>query len=282
MTHAGRTIILFGTVWVVCCAPRVLGADPWADAVVSYDPGSGAAEGYTDPAVVLGTPERYTGEGVWPGVVSMFNPAWGADEIVSIGDGGQLTVRFDEPITDDPSHLYGVDLIIFGNAGFIDVAYPNGQIGDPAGMFGADPAVIEVSADGVTFFEIPDVFADALFPTQGYLDSGPYDASPGSEPADFLRPMNPSLSLSDFDGLSYAEALALYDGSGGGAPVDLAWAVDSEGQPAGLTQAWYVRIRYSGPANAEIDAFAVVPEPGVLVLVLGGVVPVWRKKWLGM
>jgi hypothetical protein len=35
-------------------------ADPWADAVVSYIPGSNPAAGFTDPAAALGAPTRFT------------------------------------------------------------------------------------------------------------------------------------------------------------------------------------------------------------------------------
>ncbi len=60
--------------------------------------------------------------------------------------------------------------------------------------------------------------------------------------------------------------------------MDIAWAVDSVGQSAGLTVAHYVRISYAGGTNAEIDAFAVVPEPAALVLLVVGAIPVRRKR----
>ena len=84
-------------------------ASPWGFAVVSYDPGLGAAPGYQNPATALGAPERFTGEGVFPGAVTMFNSAFGTDEIVSIGEGGHLTVRFDQPVLDGPGNLYIVE-----------------------------------------------------------------------------------------------------------------------------------------------------------------------------
>jgi hypothetical protein len=246
------------------------GSDPYADSVVSYDVGVGGAAGFDNPAVTLGSPERVTGElAGFPGVVSMFSGPFGTDELFSIGTGGHLTVRFDEPVTDAASHKFGVDLIVFGNA-FFSGSFPDGTHTDPAGIF-SEPAMIEVSADGVTFFEVPDVFADALFPTQGYRDAGPFDASPGSVPTGFRIPVNPALALSDFDGLSFADALDLYDGSGGGTPVDLADAVDGLGQPAGLTEASYVRITPIGGATPEIDAFVAVPEPGTAALLLAGI-----------
>ena len=61
------------------------GDDPFADQWIAYEPGENAAKGFTDPQTSLGSPERFTGEGIFPGVVSAFNPAFGTDEIVSIG-----------------------------------------------------------------------------------------------------------------------------------------------------------------------------------------------------
>lgn len=253
-----------------------LRASPWAEVVDSYDPGVGPATGFTNPSVALGSPERFTGESVFPGAVTMFNPPFGTDEIVSIGEGGQLTVRFGSPVVDDPTNLFGIDLIVFGNSGFIDGSFPNGQLTTPAALFGADFAAVEVSADGVNFISVGGM-PDALFPTQGYLDVSPFQGTAGSIPTDFLKPMDPSLTLSSFGGLSYAAALALYDGSGGGTPIDI---FDS-----GLSSISYVRISVPDDGdpltflNAEIDAFANVPEPGTLSLLLLGVVPMVRRSW---
>lgn len=253
--------------WIVLLTAMPSNAEPWATFVDSYQPGTTAVDGFMEPATGLGSPERFTGEGVFPGAVTMFNPAFGTDEIVSIGEGGHLTVGFDEPVTDDPNNLHGVDLIIFGNTGFIDTSFPNGQLGDPAGVFGSGLATVEVSADGTNFFPVAGL-ADGLFPTQGYLDATPFQSTPGNLESDFLKPMDPSLTLSDFDGLSYAEALALYDGSGGGTPIDISGS--------GLTSISYVRISLDDDGNggtslhAEIDAFANVPEPNSAALVLLG------------
>ena len=252
-----------------------LRASPWAEVVDSYDPGVGPAAGFTEPSTTLGSPERFTGEGVFPGAVTMFNPPFGMDEIVSIGEGGQLTVRFGSPVVDDPANLFGIDLIIFGNSGFIDGSFPNGQLTTPAALFGADFATVEVSDDGVNFVSVGGM-PDTLFPTQGYQDVSPFQGTAGSIPTDFLKPMDPSLTLSSFDGLSYAAALALYDGSGGGAPIDIA--------DSGLASISYVRISVPDDGNpttflnAEIDAFATVPEPGTLCLVLLGAVAMFRHS----
>lgn len=238
------------TLAAVLSPGAALAADPWASAVVSYNPGVGA--GPTNPLVVLGEPERFTGEGSYPSAVTPFNPPFLDDEIVSVGKGGHLTVSFQTPIKNVPSNPFGVDLLIFGNSFFVDSSYPNGVVG---GAFAAGPFTVEVSADNVTYHEVGSNFSDALFPTLGYLDlPTPYATTPGSVLSDFTRPVDPSLKLSDLIGKSFAELLPIYDGSGGGIPVDIAGT--------GLSEAWFVRITV--PAGAEVpefDAFAVVPEP---------------------
>ncbi len=229
--------------------PLTAGDDPFADESISYDQGANPAGGYTDPTTSLGSPERFTGEGIFPGVVSVFSPAWGLDELVSIGAGGHLEVRFDTPVTDDPANPFGIDLLIFGNAGFIDAGGVAG-----AGLFGADGGLIEVSADGAQWFAIAGVQADGLFPTVGYLDAGQYDTEPGTVPSDFTLPVDPTLTTADFAGLDNAAILNLYAGSGGGAGVDIG--------SVGLSAVSYVRITNPGnPAETpgcEIDAFVDV------------------------
>ncbi|RMF76665.1 MAG: PEP-CTERM sorting domain-containing protein [Planctomycetota bacterium] len=235
-----------------------LNSDPWADSVVDYAPGVGANPAFLDPTTALGEPERFTGEGVFPSAVTIFNPAFGTDELVSIGEGGSLTLAFDEPITDDPAHRFGVDLIVFGNGGFIDVDFPNGRIGSPAALFGVDLMNVSVSPDNVNWAPLGS-FSEGLFPTQGYQDTPPQSPTPGSVPTSFQRPIDPSLTASDFDGLTYADALALYDGSGGGTPIDIA--------ASGFASIQFIRFENVTPGTTvEIEAVAAVPEPSGLVL----------------
>ena len=53
--------------------------DPYGDEVVDYAPGANATAGYTFAAAALGAPERFTGEGIFPAVVSPFSPPFLAD-----------------------------------------------------------------------------------------------------------------------------------------------------------------------------------------------------------
>ncbi|MDP6890238.1 MAG: hypothetical protein QF471_02820, partial [Phycisphaerales bacterium] len=161
--------------------------NPWADAVVSFEPGLGGSPGYDMPSVALGPPERFTGEGTsTPSVVSPFSPAWMPDEIVSIGLGGWLLVSFDEPVMDDPDNAFGIDLIVFGNAGFTDMAFPSGVCG---GLFGGDGGEVLLSEDGLTWTAVPDLDADGPWPTVGWIDAGPYDETAGTVGADPTVPV---------------------------------------------------------------------------------------------
>lgn len=250
-----------------------LGADPWADAVVSYVEGSGVTPGFSMPGSAIGEPTRFTGVGAFPAAVTPFNPPYLESEIVSIGPGGSLTVRFDEPVVDDPLNPYGIDLLIFGNAGFIDQSYPSGIM---AGVFSAGGGVVEVSADGVNWFTVSGAVADGMYPTLGYLDlASAYSPTPGSVLADFTRPVDPAF---DPTGLSFAQIVAGYAGSGGGAGIDLG--------AAGLGSVSYVRI--SNPAgatvNVDIDALAdvsPVPGPGALAAVGMGVMMAAARRRRG-
>lgn len=258
------------------CSITLLGAAtapadvPWAIQVIAYNPGSNPEPGYLNPNVVLGEPARFTGANIWPGAVTPFNPPWTPDEILSIGAGGSLTVAFDQPLTNDSNHLFGVDLIIFGNGGFIDDAWPGGVVG---GLLQDGPFTVSVSTDGIHFVTLPELHYDAMFPMLGYSDlMNPYATQPGAVLADFTKPVDPSLSYGDFLGKTFSDIVALYDGSGGGIPIDIA--------AAGLSAVHYVRIDVlTGASSVEIDAFALVPEPATLpfaLLVLG----VLRRKRL--
>lgn len=250
-----RGVFALIVVTVLASGPVLAGGiDPWADRVVSFSSGIGPVPGYDNPAATLGSPERVTGRAFgFPSSVTPFNPPFQNDEIVSIGAGGHLTVEFFEPITNSASNLFGVDLLIFGNGFFT---------GSPiSGIFEEGPFTVSVSSNGSDFVTLPGLYFDGMFPTLGFLDStDPFGSDGGLVPSDFTRPVNPALSLVDFTGLSFAQLIALYDGSGGGIPVDIG--------PSGLSEVYFVRLDVLD-GKIEIDAFSTVPEPHSLLLVAG-------------
>ncbi|MEM7756396.1 MAG: hypothetical protein AAF297_12285 [Planctomycetota bacterium] len=223
--------------------------DPFADRVISYTPGAGVSAGFDDPASALGSPTRVTApDSPFGGPVTPFQGSFGAGETVSIGEGGQLTVAFDTAVTNDALNPFGIDLLIFGNQFlFGDSLFSEGGL-------------IELSADGVTFIEVPNVFAEDGFPTLGFTDvNKPFNDSDGpvtgSIPTDFTKPVDPTFNPL---GASLADILAAYDGSGGGLGIDIG--------ALGLDEVSFVRI--SSPIGSgfgpEIDAFAdvrAIPSP---------------------
>ena len=233
-------------------------ASSFASQVVSYTPGSNAQPGYFDPNQALGSPGRTTGSGPFDGDVTPFNAPYAASDVVSIGAGGSLVVRFDHPVADDAANPYGVDLLVFGNS-FLGLDFGTG-LADGTLIF-TEPGAIAVSQDGVTWFDVPGLYADgSLFPTLAYQDPpGPFDFG-GTIPTSYTRPVNPALTAADFAGMTTAQIAALYGGSGGGTGIDLA--------TLGLPWIEYVRVSQlaSDAWSTEVDAFADVPEPELATL----------------
>jgi hypothetical protein len=254
-----------------------------AAAVVSYEPGHSPVPGYTNSAVALGPPERFTGEGVFPSVVSPLSPPFLNTELVSIGEGGTITVRLSHyaiPQAGAP------EIGLFTNVGIVDVDYPNGMAGSPATMFGfADSAAVSVSQDGTDWVAVD--FVTFLAPTNGYIDlADPYSTVPGSATSDFQQPFMGSLS--SFSGLKYFDAggsdiLELLAGSGGGDWIDIS--------ASGLSQVGYVRLNVPEDLNpinnsVELDAVSIshaalggptVPEPAAVTLLALGLLAVGNR-----
>ncbi len=232
----------------------------YADSVVAYSSGSGVNPSYTDPTRALGSPTTYIGyQNADP-----FNPPYLNTHLVSVGAGGSLTVQFATPILNSPSHPFGLDFIIFGNAGFVitNGDYSGGGITDGS-LFANNTGAtrVWVSADNVSYFQLNPALApvvDGLYPT---------DAA-----GDFGLPVNPSLGQGDFSGKGLAGIRSMYNGSGGGTAYDISWAQDGNGQPVALPGISFVRVDVLSD-KSEIDAFTVVPEPGAFGLgVLGAAV----------
>jgi hypothetical protein len=242
-----------------CACASSLGANPWADHVVSFAAGSSADVNYPDASSALGSPTRYTGVtspfGSFPGAVTPFNPSFGDGEIVSIGVGGSLVLSFDEPVRNDAANPYGIDLLVFGNSFFTDPTFA-----PVATNLVSGGGRIEVSSDGTAWHVVNGVAADGLFPTIGYQDlSDPYGGPAGSVLTDFTRPVDPSF---DWHGSDFAGLINGYKGSGGGAGVDIG--------ALGLSEISYVRLSLAPGQTGHIEIDAVsdvaVPAPGGLTI----------------
>ncbi len=264
---------------IVTCSAHLRAADPWADSVVSYDAGSNADPGYTTAGSALGEPTRFSNPtDPFGGVVTPLSPSFGTDETVSIGAGGQLTVRFDEPVTNHGANPFGIDLLVFGNSFFNGNFFggpPDFAFNPAAPVTGitSDGGAIEVSSDGASFVSVAGA-ADGLYPTNGFADIlSPFTAVEGSIEADFTRPVNPAF---DPVGKTFAQVIAGYEGSGGGLGIDIG--------VLGLSSISFVRITNptASLATPDIDGFAdvaPVPEPAASTAwVLGTVLFAWQNR----
>jgi hypothetical protein len=222
----------------------------FAARVVAYEPGVNFVAGFTNAEAVLGDISRVN---PFSDPVEPFNPPYGTGQILSIGEGGSVTIQFAQPVRNDPRHPFGVDFMVFGNSGFIitNDFDPNTfeWIGIPAtdgSLLGANPGTtrVSVSRDGWRFYELvgaPTV--DVLCPTDGAGD--PTLAS------------NPTLTAADFAGATTADIRAIYDGAAGGAGYDISSARDSKGRRAALSFIRFVRVEVLS-GKAEVDAFSGV------------------------
>jgi hypothetical protein len=235
-------------------------SSPYAVEVVSSTGPFGSSP-YDDPNAVLGKPTTiYKDPWTSPPteLLKLVEPAWnvGLDDeslITTLNEGAEIVVRFDHQVENDPNNPYGIDLIVFGNAFFAGSGWVSDEtdmdtymLNDPAGC-NTEPVTVAVSQDGENWHEFTDgPYADSMFPTHAWeWDSVNHEWTDNE--MDFTRPVDPSLTLSDFNGISAAQAIALYDGSGGGTGYDLAET------PYSWIQ--YVKVTSAG---GEIDAFADV------------------------
>ena len=255
---------------------RVEAEDPWADAVVHYAPGLGA---------LLKDSSKAVGEPLGGGPSTPNN-----DGVVSLGgQGGVLALRFNTPVADDPDNPFGLDCIVYSNAFWTG--------GNPQVKF-QEPAIIEISEDVngngipddpwylipgsrafpyVPFPEVTEPTGQSNSETDPYLLAGNirnpnlFDADPGNDNEEYnwgYCEMTPSVTpyLDNYVRPDDPHIVGLTPRSGGGDAFDIAWAVDAEGNPAGLTRFHFIRITSFisrnfgalGTASPEIDAVADV------------------------
>lgn len=248
-------------------------SNDWAVEVVEYTKGANAAFGYTNPVASLGEAARKT---IWDvgeedTDIKVFLPAFYKTDLVSIGDGGTLSLKMGRKVydEDDPIHPYGSDLIVYGNTLFsvLEVTKPYAS---PWDGISVERAEICVSQDTTTWFYVRsiNIFADSLFPTQSIDIEG--------NPSDYLYPVNPALFTNDWtnqgDGnilWSYTNTVEAYKGSAGGTPVDLSDLEDEFGTPTNLSWIQYVKfVDLNDGKASEIDAVSAVralPEPFLVI-----------------
>lgn len=276
----GLKTFLAGMCVVMLAAPAF--ASPFATELVSYSSSLTGSSLYNDPYAVLGKPSTNfvnMGHSTAPGRVKLVEPAYnvglsGEKLITTLNNTQYVTVKFDHPVTDDPLNPYGIDLLVFGNPFYVG----SGFVSDLSDMNsyrlvgGAwfEQLKVSVSQDGTNWYRYENgPYCDSAFPTQAYLWDSVNHQWTDTE-SDFTKPVNPTLAdLLIAGGMSAADAIALYAGSGGGTGFDLA--------ESGFAWIQYVKVEgLSGFAGGEVDAFAdvspanAVPIPGAVWLLGSG------------
>ena len=209
----------------------VAGAEPFADRVVAHVVGTGGGAGESLlPGVVLGPPH---GGGAFQGGTDTF----------SLGLGGSITLAFDDNVIVDRP---GPDLLVFENA-FL-----------PTGLTTlapfAEPAVVEVSGDGVDWHALPCALTEPPY----YAGcAGVYPVFANADDPGAPSPLVPStVPITDLVGVPVDDFVT--PAGAGGDAFDLA--------DAGLLAARFVRLTASpttspglgGLAGFDLDALAAV------------------------
>lgn len=264
--------------------------DDFAVEVVDYD-NTGVGATHNNPQVAIGRPsvDTYYYADLRP--VVPIHSASGSHEVVTVGFGGHLILKFAHPVADDENNPYGVDFIVFGNAWQM-IGYPQEwYYGDPwqttisTDIVFYEPGRVSVSQDGQTWYVYdhsvdPNIpAADGFAPTLGRIldEDNPYDGYEGwdnlwwGEETDPTFPLDPNITPADFVGKSLAEICRIYGDSAGGTGFDLqglavadyeALKIDLE---TGRRWIQYVKIECPDPENIstpEIDAIADVSACG--------------------
>src|SRR3954469_14303380 len=148
-------------IFAAAMAPAVCAQ--YASSVISYNAGTGAASGFNQPGSALGMPSTFTNDPQFPGPVDPFDPPYLASQIVSIGTGGSLTLQLGAPVRNDSANSFGLDFIVYGNAGFAFNDFNAGTTGGD--LFGAatpGSTRVSVSADNINYFTLDPNLAPTI------------------------------------------------------------------------------------------------------------------------
>jgi len=251
----------------------------FATEVVDYSGGFGPSP-YDDPNAVLGKPSTVCKNGGMDSppepdfrvklVEAAYNVDLGDEKVVTtINPDEYITVKFDHKVVDYPGNLYGRDFIVFANSCFQGIDPVNNSTNmntyqlTIGGQF--EQIKVSVSQDGLNWYCFDSgPYADDLFPTQAYK----WDRNSNQwtdEEMDFTRPVDHNLSYADFEYISAANAIELYDGSGGGTGFDLKDLADYDSLKIDPNTGyrWIRYVRLEGyQIGGEIDAVSDVAACG--------------------
>ncbi len=237
----------------------------WATAVGSLERGPADISTPDSPLVTFGNEEAVLGapNAILPGQT---DPTVSPDAILSLGDGGSITLLFDQPIANGPSW----DFAVFENAfndSFLELAF------------------VEVSSDGATFFRFPShslTSTSAQITQSGAnnaIDPTNIDGFAGKYRAGFGTPFDLSV-LSGTVGLNLNSIVAVRI-------VDVVGSINPSFATRDsdlhiVNDPWPTPFSTGGFDLDAVGVFHVVPEPGVASLVavglLGGAMVRRRKR----
>ena len=252
---------------------------------------------FNNPTNALGEPKRFvniysgswSGVGysdVYGGVVHPAVPAYGGGMHLSLvppdaedeDRPGYVVIAFDHDVEDDPDNPFGVDFIVFGNAGCTKSSTTGmTAMDDPAtcrltGTGFPEESVVAVaqSPNGPWYGSSRWRTSDGFAPTLGHVydpanaDTNLYSGNLWwGAPTDPTYPVDPRVSFSNCAGLTLAELCQRYNGSAGGAGYDLADTnLPADAAHGGRKWFRYVRIScaYSEEPNEEGDYGFTEPE----------------------
>jgi hypothetical protein len=193
-------------------------------------------------------------------------PSFRYFELVTIGDGGRLVLKFNHPVRDDENNPYGIDFIVFGNAiqdnGSMTTHWANGN---PANFWvntdiiNEEMAIVSVSQDGINWYSYSGgPYSDGFAPTLGRVyDPEHPDTGIGAwnlwwgQATNPTLPLDPAITAASFDGKSVGGISQMYGRSSGGTGYDL--------QESGFEWIQYVKIEsWPGGNSPEVDAVSDV------------------------
>lgn len=245
--------------------PNIVG---WATGVVSFQPGPVDITNPTGATANFGVPQNALGAAD----ATASNPF----SVVSLGDGGSITLSFSQPISNHP----GTDLAVFEN-GFAETGVPNAYFNELA--------FVAVSSDGVNFFTFPSVSLTqtttqvggfgTLDPTNIYNLAGKDIAGYGTAfDLDDLAGISPLLNIDDITEVRITDVIGNINTSLGTGT----YSYDDAANPIfnGLYGTTDHLINDPFKTNFstggfDLDAVAIVnevPEPSAFALLLAGLV----------
>jgi hypothetical protein len=264
----------FSFIIIVLLLCSSVGAGPYSPA--AGKPGSNAVSA-SDPEIVAWATSV---KSLVRGPVNISNPGLGAasfgsasdalgqangTSLVSLGDGGSITVGFDQPIANGP----GADFAVFenglasGSAYFLELGF------------------VEVSSDGTNFFRFPDVSLTpsttqvssfgVLDPTNLYDLAGNFVAGFGT-PFD-LQELNGVSPLLDVNDVQYVRVVDVV-----GSVNPLYATHDSLGNI--VNDPWPTPFASGGFDFDAVGVINQVPEPAAWVMAgIGGVsIFLWKRR----